>query len=76
MLRYREKALDEVLDLVEDWMSSGGHRLLLPVIDGKLLSSLKELCNERRTDNCDMCSGTGELTEGVECEYCRPLPLG
>jgi len=66
-------ALNEVLDLIDEWQNAGRTGFCLPVIRGGLLSSLEELADDRRRDKCTICNSTGKIEYGDSCCHCRPL---
>lgn len=76
MLKEQQAALDEVLDIVDEWQREGRTGFCLPVLRGKLLAGLEVLADERRRDRCSWCDGTGKISDGYEdmnCTHCEPL---
>jgi hypothetical protein len=72
MLRNEQAALDEVLDLVNDWQQDGRNGHCMPVLRGKILEGLEALADERRRDNCNWCHSSGEIDD-MQCVHCKPL---
>ena len=71
-LQIANRALDDVLDIVNDWQLAGRTGYCLPVLEGTLLERLEILTDERRKDNCSICGGSG-LVDEFECSHCKPL---
>lgn len=70
------RALGEVLDLVDEWQRNGRTGFCMPVLRDELLVSLEALADERRRDRCNIRNGTGELDDHGEkwpCAHCTPL---
>lgn len=76
MLKQHQAALDDILDLIDQWQRDGRNGHCRPVIIyGKQLEALEELADERRRDNCKQCDGTGASNDGLDthCQNCKPL---
>lgn len=72
MLKQHQAALDDILDMIDDWQKDGRNGHCMPVIRGKLLEALEELADERRRDNCKWCHSSGYIDD-MPCTHCRPL---
>ena len=72
MSKQHRAALNDILDLINDWQMNGRSGFCLPVISGKQLEGLEELADERRRDKCQWCHSSG-MVDYMICPHCRPL---